>query len=557
MLKRHILFLICSLFLWNAIYAEKVTKDVAAQTAVKIMAQQIPGFKGNVQSVTAVTYENEAAYYIVQFAPGGWTLIAADDMSSPLLGYSEQGIYKKDGQPDNIKSWLEGYSLQIRKHSRLNGKKHQGWETADSRPTTRAANGKIAPLLTVNWNQGKPYNIFCPSNSNGTALVGCVAVAMAQAMSVAKYPAKPQGEYSYTSANYGSIYINYDKEPAYDWNAIITGANNKQEVARLLYHCGVSIKMNYGTDGSGTQTSYIPAALTRNFGYPSSVKYYSRTNYSGDWEQLILNELKAGRVVCYSGADLKKGYGHCFNLDGFDGSLYHVNWGWGGANNGYFSLDGLRDATMDMDYTAQQGVVVGIRQPSDSPSDIALSNATVKEKQPAGTVVGKVTVESEATNPTYEYSVRGEYSIILHDYIKAPFIVENGELKTTEALNKEDGDWIIEITATNVNNKLSYTKQFTIHVASASETEETPASRVSMMYDKVKKELTLKSPQPVSYLLYHTETEDVVAEGQITANGTKTISLSDITEGNYTLQLSNAGGKKNIQLIIGKKEKAL
>ena len=77
------------------------------------------------------------------------------------------------------------------------------------------------------------------------------------------------------------------------------------------------------------------------------------------------------------------------------------------------------------------------------------------------------------------------------------------------------------------------------------------------MYDKVKKELTLKSPQPVSYLLYHTETEDVVAEGQITANGTKTISLSDITEGNYTLQLSNAGGKKNIQLIIGKKEKAL
>ena len=124
-------------------------------------------------------------------------------------------------------------------------------------------------------------------------------------------------------------------------------------------------------------------------------------------------------------------------------------------------------------------------------------------------------------------------------------------------MNKEYGDWIIEITATNVNNKLSYTKQFTIHVASASETEETPASRVSMMYDKVKKELTLKSPQPVSYLLYHTETEDVVAEGQITANGTKTISLSDITEGNYTLQLSNAGGKKNIQLIIGKKEKAL
>ena len=115
MLNKHILFLICSLFLWNATYAEEVTKDVAAKTAVKIMAQQVPGFKGSVQSVTAVTYENEAAYYIIQFTPSGWTLIAADDMSSPLLGYSEQGIYKKNGQPDNVKSWLEGYSLQIRR----------------------------------------------------------------------------------------------------------------------------------------------------------------------------------------------------------------------------------------------------------------------------------------------------------------------------------------------------------------------------------------------------------------------------------------------------------
>lgn len=557
MFKRHILFLFCSLFLWNIAYAGEVTKDVAAKTAEKIMKQQVSDFKGNVQSVTGVMYENEIVYYIVQFAPGGWTLIAADDMSSPLLGYSGKGIYKKDGQPDNVKAWLEGYGRQIQRNSRLSGKRHQGWELLNHRPATRATNDKISPLITVNWNQGKPYNAYCPSNSNGRALVGCVAVAMAQAMSVAKYPAKPQGEYGYTSANYGSLYVNYGQEPAYDWNAILTGANNKQEVARLLYHCGISIKMDYGTEGSGTQTSYIPAALIRNFGYPSSVKYYSRTGYDGDWEQLILNELKAGRAVCYNGADLKKGYGHSFNLDGYDGSFYHVNWGWGGANNGYFSLDGLRDNTMDMDYTAQQGVVVGIRQPSDSPSDITLSNTTVKEKQPAGTVVGKVTVESEASNPTYEYSVRGEYSIILHDYIKAPFIIENEELKTTESLNKEDGDWIIDITATNVNNNLSYTKQFTIHVASTSETEDTPASKVSMKYDKVKKELILISPKSVSYLLYYTETEDIIAEGQIAANGTEVIPVGEVAEGECTLQLSNAGGKKNIKLIIGKKGKAL
>jgi hypothetical protein len=116
------------------------------------------------------------------------------------------------------------------------------------------------------------------------------------------------------------MYINYDKEPAYNWNNILSGANDRDDVARLLWHCGVAVKMNYGTDGSGTQTSYIPAALQRNFSYPNSVKFYSRKDFSNsDWNDLILNELKAGRAVAYSGYDPKKSYGHCFNLDGYNG----------------------------------------------------------------------------------------------------------------------------------------------------------------------------------------------------------------------------------------------
>ncbi len=50
----------------------------------------------------------------------------------------------------------------------------------------------INPFIKVKWNQGAGWNMFCPMDEDGPgghAYVGCVAVAMAQAMSVYEYPA--------------------------------------------------------------------------------------------------------------------------------------------------------------------------------------------------------------------------------------------------------------------------------------------------------------------------------------------------------------------------------
>lgn len=119
---------------------------------------------------------------------------------------------------------------------------------------------------------------------------------------------------------------------------------------------------------------------------------------------------------------------------------------------------------MDMNYTSQQGVVIGVRAPSDKPSNITLSNNTIMANKPAGAVVGTVNVESEAENPTYEYKVVGEYNVIFHANMPAPFKVVDGQLVTTEALSMEDGNRNIEITATNTKNKGSVTRAFTIVV---------------------------------------------------------------------------------------------
>ncbi len=499
MFKKFIL-LLAVLMPLTAAQANEISPETAVAKARQLLEEQVDGFSAQLKSVRAFSYEGQKAYYVVQFTPGGWAMISADDMSSPFIGYSPDGVFQTENQPENFRGMMEVYAQQVVRNARLFSEPHKGWQQA-SRPNKapRKASGsdKVEPLIKVNWNQSGKFNKYCPEDANGRALVGCVAVGMAQAMSVAKWPKRPVGEFSYTSENYGSMYINYDKEPAYNWNNILSGANDRDDVARLLWHCGVAVKMDYGTDGSGTQTSYIPAALQRNFSYPNSVKFYSRKDFSNsDWNDLILNELKAGRAVAYSGYDPKKSYGHCFNLDGYNGQWYHVNWGWGGSNNDYFSLDALRDKTMDMDYTEGQGVVVGIRAPSEKPSNIVLSHNIVLAGKPKGTKVGDITVESEAENPTYSFKVQGEWAPLWGDYLPAPFEVKNGELVTTED-NLEVGDYTVTITATNTKNKASVSRDFTIHVSNvdAISSAQAPATTASEQYFSPSG-AQLSTPQP-------------------------------------------------------------
>jgi hypothetical protein len=244
----------------------------------------------------------------------------------------------------------------------------------------------------------------------------------------------------------------------------------------------MSTKMSYGPGGSGTQTSYVPGALKSYFGYPKSVTYLKRDSYNDkDWNAMILAELEAGRPIVYCGYPEDGTAGHCFNLDGYDGAFYHVNWGWGGAGDAYFSLDKLAAQVVIggsvMSFTIGHGMVIGMRAPMSQPTNITISNNTVAEKQPAGTVVGVVTVETDEKAPVFTYKVQGKKT--LFGYAKAPFDVVNGNLVTTEELNAVDyidtvtGTSAINITITATNSKNeSVSRQFTINIKGASAIED-------------------------------------------------------------------------------------
>ena len=100
-------------------------------------------------------------------------------------------------------------------------------------------------------------------------MVGCVAVAMAQMMSVYQYPKGPKGNAVYwmKSNAENAIYITLKNEKPYDWENIMSGAEDNAEVARLLYHCGVAVRMKYGADASSAYMEDIREALINNFSY--------------------------------------------------------------------------------------------------------------------------------------------------------------------------------------------------------------------------------------------------------------------------------------------------
>ncbi len=449
------------------------------------------------------------AFYIVNFAPKGWVIVAADDVVKPIIGYSLSGSLDMNKMPDNVSYILDGYKKQIKYIVSTETKAHVRWDNPEY-VRSRSGN-EVEPLIKVNWNQSAPYNVYCPRQ---TALVGCVAVAMSQAMSVQRHPSRPVGSVSYSSANYGSLRINFDEQRAYNWDDIMSGANNYDEAARLMYHAGMSVKMDYGEDGSGipsNQVSRISNALKENFSYSDDVTYYWRDQYSGDWKQLIVNELNAGRAVIYNAIDSKGGYGHSFNLDGYDSNgLFNVNWGWGGYGDGYFSIDNLRDGRMGMNYDTGHVVVVGIGAPDQPLKSISLSHNRIEENLPAGSVVGAIEVNGEAPKSTYKVSVHGVYQSNLGGYAEVPFVIENGLLKTTQSLTEAGKIWNIEISVSDSESGAELTQGFKVIVDAWASLEE----KTKLSYDRLSRMFKIITKHNVTYKIYDTN-NNLIQSGEL------------------------------------------
>lgn len=544
-MKRLYLSVLWTFLVVFSIAAKEVTVEQAKQYAAAFM--QAKGIRSvQFQSVETGKPSN-GAFYVLNLQPKGWVIVAADDAVTPIIGYSKTGTLNLNQLPDNMCFMLHEYEAQIKKIASMADTPHRAWKSV-SALTTRAAGQEIKPLIKVMWDQGDPYNAYCPRQK---ALVGCVAVAMSQAMSVQQWPPRPQGQVSYTSVNYGGLSIDFDAERAYNWNDIMTEANNKDEVARLLYHAGMSVHMDYGEDGSGipsNEVNRISDALVKHFSYPESVQYVWRDNYEGDWEQMLINELSAGRAIVYNAVDTKNHAGHSFNVDGYDGNgHFSVNWGWSGYGNGYFSIDNLRDQAMNMDYDAFHVAVIGIGAPNQVLKGISLNNSRIEEGLPAGSVVGAVLVNNEVPKAEYEITVHGTYNPATQNYKTVPFSYEKGMLVTTEPLQVSQKQWDIEITVKEHETKSQLTQGFRILVDPWRSLEDI----TQLEYNRQTKEFQLTTKHNVTYSLKAANGQ-VLKEGALSPMPILKWNVSLLMPGENVLELKCADEKKSIRIISNK-----
>lgn len=394
---KRVCLVIALLLATQLIFAQKSIK-VDASEAMQYGLNYIKSVNPTKADVQVKSYEllksentGKACYHVFNYENGGFVLVSADRRGVPVLGYSEEGEFDfVNGAPAAI-AWVKQYMQQLDEieaaDQELTKEQINAWKPQNHKAGTRS----VEPLLTTFWNQDYPYNMYCPEHSQGNhghTYTGCVATAMAQVMNYWEWPKQGKGYVAYYWGQWDTIRFS---ETTYDWDnmadrySIASSQVAKEAVATLMLHAGVSLNMNYGYDGSGTQTELCVNALKNYFGYRNGMVYKTRDNgvpatdegfehyYDNDtiWTRMLIEELDLSRPLIYSGRP-KTGAGHAWVCDGYritDGvPTFHMNWGWGGSSNGWFTVDRLTTHASasdndDSNFNLDQGAVFNLAVP--------------------------------------------------------------------------------------------------------------------------------------------------------------------------------------------------
>lgn len=224
----------------------------------------------------------------------------------------------------------------------------------------------------MQWNQGEPYNFFCPKIDNKETYTGCVATAVAQLMARYQYPESYEGyDFNWEEMTANKRCYSISTPGAIDIAYLMSALGKKEN----LY-------MKYGTDGSAASSATIPTTL-ENFNYSSGGQYEAYRISP------VINDLKYGYPVLLAGTKnifnyklvdgrfipyIKKSVAHQWLAHGLierrqevfvhrkDGTLINryfrtfwyllCNWGWGGADDGYY-LSGSFDPQKKPDYPSE------------------------------------------------------------------------------------------------------------------------------------------------------------------------------------------------------------
>ena len=332
----------------SLLLAKPVTISVAQQVADNYINAPLkdasgvlraPQKKRKMTKMAKQVTDNQQFYVFNNENGEGFVIISADDVARPVLGYSQTGSFDADNIPDNLRWWLSEYDRQIQwaQENNLPPSEEiaEQWKRIKANQVT-AATPVVGPLIQTHWGQAPYYNNKCPKSDDGDAVTGCTATALAQIMRYWSWPEKGFGSHEYTHNKYGELYANFG-ETFYDWDNMpnwldeISSSKEIDAVSTLMYHCGVSVDMNYGPDVSSAYNNNAANAACNYFYYSDAIEYLWKNYFSSNnlWYDILFDQLNNRFPILYGGAKSDRTGGHAFVCDGYNSAYYlHFNWGW-------------------------------------------------------------------------------------------------------------------------------------------------------------------------------------------------------------------------------------
>ena len=435
-MKKFLLLLSVFALFAQGIDAKVVTVDQAMATARQFTASSrmfnAAGATNMHLGHVGRNLKGMSDYYVFNRDGGqGFVIVAGDDMSTPILAYSDKGSFDMNTVPETMKLMLDEYQKYV-EWLRNNPQGAQ-----DTRITYDLQPYGVYPICgEVHWHQFPPYNNNVPKSShaltsNGRCYAGCVPVAFSTIMKGLKYPSRGSGENSYSfmldgnevtvSAKFNDYTYNYSNMR----NGYGENASNAQAVSELVYEVGVAFNTIYSGESSDALLRNVFKGIVAYFNFNPDIQYVQKSSYynAQDWYDMMYNEIDNGRPIYYMGyrtidnSGNACNIGHAFVLDGYDSNgKVHVNWGFQPeAYNTYFDWE-LLSPRSDYDYdpyasgfNAKQAAIIGIcPDTTDIGGPVVKAVNLVQETMPANDV--RATIDVQALSGKWSGTLR--YGIV-------------------------------------------------------------------------------------------------------------------------------------------------
>jgi len=468
------------LFTVSAAFGATV-KFETAETVARKHLERKHGVKGSKirRGLAHRTKTSFTPYYVFEKEGSGFVIVSADNIAVPILGETDSGVFDKDSMPPAL-VWLLGtYEKQIEEAVKGGGVQDSGteriWEETVRGTTGLKKATEIYPtqLLTTTWNQSEPYNMLTPLDNGSRSLTGCVATAMAQIMKYYNHPTRGIGQsnaYITDTMKISVPSVNFEID--YDWDNMLDSYTRKftwcgssmcydsnyneaqaNAIATLMYHAGVSVKMNYSSSSSSAYCHNVVTALLKYFGYDKCIRYIYSVNSNisyNDWKELVIGQIENNSPVFYRGQDSDTSTGgHAFIVDGYNHSddTFHLNWGWGGSYNGFFLLTALNPTT-GYSYNTQQGMIINVMPNGNgnTPSQIKVTDFNVSTKSTSidANIKAKMNYGADFDGKIGLAVVSGEY---------AGMILDSAYYSITNQYNADNGSYTVNYRPANLSKQ--------------------------------------------------------------------------------------------------------